>query len=273
MTSKVSFNKLDELEVKSRFFQLAQKKNNVTVWLKGSSYKEELFFIDSEENKLRIFLSYPKDKNILNKDIFFTFEINGVKYFSKAFLKDFDSKKVFLDWNKDEIYKSERRNSFRLFTNPNYEVYLYVKIEDEYISQNIVDFRVKQSQTALFKSFLKLVNEDEKSLDKEGYVHFRVNDISVTGLSLEVSELEKKFFIEKKKTGKAYINFSGEEFPISNCEIVYVIDAFPKKGVVGRSYKVGIKFLDTDIALDHKLGNLINKSLSDEKEDFEEFLE
>src|SRR5690606_26230206 len=141
-----------------------------------------------------------------------------------------------------DIYKSERRTNYRLLTDPILKVFAFFKVDEEYIGQNVVDFRTKQSQTGIFKDFLKIVGGDKNSLDKEGYLHFRVKNLSVTGLSLEIGELEKKFFVAGEKTGKMYLNFEGEEIMIPNAKIVYVLDMIGQKDK-GRIYKVGIQFL------------------------------
>src|SRR5690606_24546447 len=93
------------------------------------------------------------DDTLINKLVLYSFILNGVNYFGKADLKSKD-KNSFVLHCKEDLFKSERRETFRLLTYPTYQVYAYFKIDEEYHGQNIVDFRTKQSQTGIFKDFL-----------------------------------------------------------------------------------------------------------------------
>lgn len=268
--SNVHFEKLDRLEKQSKLFQLTQRKNFVTVWLKGNSLREKYEVTDFAREKLELFIKSTPESTMLDKEVLYSFDLSGVNFFGKGKTKLIEGETWSIDCASD-LFKSERRTTYRLLTYPNYNVFAFFKINEEYVGQNVIDFRTKQSQTGIFKDFLRIVGDDKDSLDKEGHLHFRVKDLSVTGLALEIGELEKKFFTAGEKTGKIYLNFEGQEFSIPDAKIVYVIDVIGKENK-GRMFKVGVQFLKVDLGLDQKLGNLINKALRDVEDEFEDFI-
>src|SRR5690606_29469836 len=141
-----------------------QKKLDFTIWLKGSSQRKKFKSSDFHRETLRFdLISDGSENEFLNKTVLYSFVLNGVNYFGKADFKKQDAK-IFSLLCQEELFKSERRETFRLLTYPTYQVYAYFKIDEEYHGENIVDFRTKQSQTGIFQDFLKIVGEEKGSL-------------------------------------------------------------------------------------------------------------
>ena len=265
--SSTHFTKQNIKEKESRFFQLEKQLSSITIWEKGNSSREKFTTIKFDKENMALVLSIGEtiytDKNIL-----YAFSINGVNYFGQGLLKKSVAKTYRLLCDED-LFKSERRESYRLLTYPHYDVYVEIPfVEDENIAKsNVVNFETGVSQTGLFKNFLQIVGEEETSV-KENHAKFRVLDISVSGLSFQIGEIEKEYLENKKFIKPMFLTFD-EEIMIPSIEIRYIVPLIRSQG---SAYKVGIQFLDIDTSLDQKLGKMITKAMRSFENDFEDFL-
>ena len=262
------FRELGPEEKKSKLAQLVRGRIPVVVWKKGEKRRERFEHLSLDENSLLLQLSGLKTQ-FAGQEVLYTFELNGVHFFGKANVTVANSYSCTLDCTND-LYKRERRENFRLLTFPHHKVFIQIKMNNFSDDSNVIDFNTQMSQTGLFKNFLKLIGDDDIPL-KDGYVMCRVVDISITGLAIQVSELEKDYLEQNSKLGKIFIDFKGEEIEIANAEVVYAIEAIsPERS--SRIYKVGIKFIDIDKEMDRKLGKKINETLREYTSDFEDFI-
>lgn len=264
--SKTYFTKQNRKEKESKLSQVHKNGHKLTIWEKGSTTREE--FSVGDFNRTDLFLVVSRLESTLNnKQVLYAFSINGVNYFGKGELKELGEKRFRLECSED-LFKSEKRESFRLLTYPHHEVYVQVPMNAESEdTSNLVSFKTGQSQTGLFKNFLNLVGE-ETDIEKEGFGKFRVLDISVTGLAFQVGEFEKDALIGTKELKPIHIEFL-EELQIPRAEIRYIVPMVQKSG---KAYKVGLKFKDIDLNIDQKLGKMINDAMRDFEQDFEDFL-
>jgi hypothetical protein len=270
MTDKNSthFTKQNLKEKESRFHTLARENSNLTIWEKGSKLREKfevLSFLKSDQS-----LSLSIDETTYaGKSVLFAFVLNGVNYFGEGNLSDLSGKKCVVDVSGD-LFKSERRENFRLLTYPHYETHVQIPFEadENHTPSNVIGFDTKMSQTGLFKNFLKIVGDDEKVEVKENFARFRVLDISVTGLSFQIGEMEKEY-LENIRILKPMHLFFQEEMIIPSGEIRYIVPLIRSNG---SAFKVGVQFLDVDLNLDQKLGKFINKAMRSFESDFEDFL-
>jgi len=263
------FTKQNRKEKESKLFQVFNNKLELIVWEKGKSYRDSFSCLDFNKENLQLVISSEKHEVSGNKNVLYTFTFNGVNYFGKGDLKEINGNRFKLDCS-DDLFKSERRENFRLLTYPHHMAYVQFPQEvDEVQSENkIVSFQTGQSQTGLFKNFLNLVGEEEGEGVLEGFVKYRVLDLSVTGLAFLISELEKENLEKIKEIGPLKIEF-GQDIEIPKAEVRYVIPMLNRNI---KSYKVGIKFKEIDLNTDQQLGRLINDAMRDFETEFEDFL-
>ncbi len=270
MTEKNSthFTKQNTKEKESRFHSLTRSDSSLTIWEKGSKLREKFDVLAFSKKESLLSLSV-NETSYSGKSVLYAFAINGVNYFGEGKLSALVGTKYTLDVSSD-LFKSERRENFRLLTYPHYEAHVQVPFElDENVKpSNVIGFDTKMSQTGLFKNFLKIVGEDEKVEIKDNFAKFRVLDISVTGLSFQIGEIEKEY-LEQIRILKPMHLFFQEEMTIPSGEIRYIVPLIRSNG---SAFKVGVQFLDIDLNLDQKLGKIINKAMRSFESDFEDFL-
>lgn len=274
--NNILFKALNDSEKKSKLYQLTNGKssNVVTIWKKGQTTKYNLKVTDFIRAKTEIYIKGNIPQEFTGDTLLLTFEINGMHFFGKCKLVIREGMPASLDCSAD-LYKSERRNNFRLLTYPHHEVYVSINVGVEKIKKsNILSLNTGQSQTSLFKNFLNIMDDiEENSVEElEGYLRFRVTDISVTGLAFQFGKIESQFFTElNKELGIIFVDFNGDLIKIPNAKVLYVID----KAVTNSKatlYKGGTQFLDVDVNLDEILSKRINETLRSSEAEFEDFI-
>lgn len=274
MSNKVHFSPVEVSEQKSRLWQLDQKKGSITLWSKGSKsrFEGKVTSINSERTELIVEIDESLEKN---KVTYGFFDLNGISYFFKCKYKLLPTKELKLFIHNEDFFKTERRKNFRLLAYPNYNIFAHFYLEEGYQGANVVELKSKSSQTSLFKTFLKLVENktDETNPGLEKEVKLRVQDLSVTGLSLHVGEVELELFPKNALWKEVKLDIQGHEITIPKARVVYSVDMLNKQKGLKR-FKVGIKFEEVDTNLDTELASVINKLLRDVdyNKEFEDFL-
>lgn len=267
--SSTSFTKQNLKEKQSRINNLLKNSEFLLVWEKGQSVKEKYQCYGFDKDKLQVTLEGDSQSKLLNKPILYSFMLSGVNYFGVGTLQSIQGKLFSLDCSGD-LFKSERRSTYRLLTYPHHNVYVQIPVSpEELIKSNVINVQTGFSQTGLFKNFLEIVGGEDQEQLKEGFMRFRVLDLSVTGLAFQVSDLEKKYVDIGKKLNPIFMKFNGEEIAIPSSEVRYVIRMLKR---TGKAYKVGVKFLDVDTAIDQFLGKKINDALRDFESEFEDLI-
>src|SRR5690606_94137 len=119
-----------------------------------------------------------------------TFSLRNMDFFSEVIYQISIDGHGVLQFT-DTLFKTEKRSSYRLMTYPIYEVNAEFNLSEVYEGGKVVEIKNRSSQTALFKNFLKLVDTDENSESGVGsQLKIRVQDLSTTGMSIHVGELE-----------------------------------------------------------------------------------
>ena len=261
------FTKQNDKEKQSKLGQVSSGSLVLTIWEKGSSVKEKFHSTDFSREEYFLFINSDDKSIYANKKVLYAFSINGVNYFGKGELKSLTNNRYRLNCN-DDLFKSERRDNFRLLTYPHHNSYIQIPLkENEVEFSNLVDFKTKMSQTGLFKNFLEIVGDDVGDI-KEGFVKFRVLDLSVSGVAFQIGELEKEFLEDIEELSPIFIFFN-EEVKIPKMKIRYIVPMIQKSGV---AYKVGAKFLEVNTNTDQHLGMLINSAMRNFESDFEDFI-
>lgn len=263
------FRELGLREKKSKLARLVDQNGTVMVWKKGDNKRELYERLSMAPDSLEIQLSGAKTKYD-KQDVLYTFELKGVHYFGKGKISKASNYGCFLDCQ-NTLYKRERRENFRLLTYPHHKIFVHINMNYFGEESNIIDINTQMSQTGLFKSFVKLINDDDETPLREGHVCCRVVDISVKGLGVHVSEIEKNYLEENPELGKLFIDFKGEEIEIEEAKVIYSIPIAAQDPNV-ELFKVGIKFLNVDDYMEKELGKKITDTLSEYTSDFEDFI-
>lgn len=269
--SSTYFQEQTEKEKTSKFLQLANASDEITIWAKGDTTREKFRSNEYSKDRFELIVSAQSSTTLSGKDVLYSFKINGLNFFGKGKLKALNGKMYVLQAT-EKLFKSERRNTFRLLTYPHQQVYIKLPIpEEELEKSNVVSFNTKMSETNLFQNFLSLMDEKTNNKYRKGYFPFRVLDLSVTGLAFQTGELESDFFPADKVIENIYLDFNGQEVAIPKCEIVYNVSIL-HSNTQQRTKKIGVRFLDIDTNLDEHLGSIINGALRDVESDFEDFI-
>ena len=274
MESQTYFRKLDDQEKNSRLWQLSQAKVPVIVWMKGEKTKHTFQIQDYNKDLFQITSTTEKSPFPEYAELLLSFEYKGMNFFSQVTQRKTAGDQIAFLFDKI-LYKSERRSSYRLMTYPIYEVFAHFPLEESYEGGKVVQMKGGQSQTALFKNFLKLVEPEKtgkKEEDDSGILKMVVQDFSTTGLSIHIGEVERKFFSKDYVFRNLKLVFTDETIIIPEAKVVYVVDFIGAKGL--KKVKVGIHFDNVSSTLDEALGRKINKLLRDidSNKDFENFL-
>jgi len=208
-----------------------------------------------------------------DSEILCSFEFRGISYFSQVKISKLGPENSSLIFATD-LFKSERRNNFRLLTHLIYDVWGEFDLGEKYEGSNVVDFSSRTNQTKMFQNFLKLADGKNKEIDEDlTKIKIRIQDISVTGMAIHVSDLELKYFEKEKVFKNVNILFPDEIITVPEVKIVYVVE-FLAQDKKSRRFKVGCNFSNLPSNIDDSLGKKINSLLreNDFNKDFENFI-
>lgn len=269
----VFFKELNDQEKASKFSQLTRSENpELILWRKGSADKFKIEAVNyfTTRKELQIDGKIPDD--FFNSEVLFSFNLKGVHFFGQFKIISFAKTKIYAQ-PIGKVFKSERRQNFRLLTFPHHQVYLNIVTDDKELQEsNVIQFKTGLSETGIFKDFLSIINEEDggdRVLD--GYIKLRVQDISVTGLSLQLSDLEKERLPIKEDLGECILDFNGDLIALPGLQLLYALEGVAKDKKT-RIYKAGVEFLNMDTNTDEKLSAKINKTLRSLESEFEDFL-
>jgi hypothetical protein len=271
---KPHFSKLNSQETKSKLVQIERIGGEVTVWKKNGDKRYHFKIHEYKESPGAIVLVQEfLDFNFSGQIVLFHFTFKGVSFFGEANVKIDSEEYVELEL-KDHLYKSERRNSFRLLTYPHKKVYLNIPFDQlpEYKESNVVMLDSGQGQTNLFFNFLTLIGKRKEDKKDRERLRFRVHDISLGGLSIEVGEIEKNFLMNFEELLKLHIEFEKIEFNIDTANIVYDMEYINPINN-RRVYKLGIEFQSISKETEEILAKKINALIRNVEEKFEDFID
>lgn len=272
--SQTFFSKQDAHEKHNRLSSIAMARGQVTLWIKGTKEKRVVSVSDYDKERSALVLQSKENIFPINSKLLCTFELRGMNFFGEVTFQKSIGDYGTISFLGD-FFKSERRNSFRLMTFPQYDVWAEFNLGDEGQGGNVIGLKNRVSQTGLFKNFLKLVNERDSQTEasEAGILKIRVQDISTTGLGMHIGELEKEYFPKDQIFEKVSIRFSDAVIEIPKLRVMYVAPYIgPDKNL--KQFKVGIQFEQLPINLDEAIGKKINQLLrsNDHNKDFENFI-
>jgi hypothetical protein len=271
--SQTFFSKQGPEETISRLSLLGSSRGQVTLWLKGSKNKFNFNAFKFDKERKEIVLD-NKDNVFKDGDtVLCTFELRGMNFFSEVIFKESVGGFSVLQFT-GILFKSERRNSFRLLTYPLYEVWADFDLGEAYEGGKVVDFKSRLNQTNLFKSFLKIVepaNSQESEMNNK--LSIRLQDLSTTGMALHIGELEAPYFQKEMIYEKVNIRFTDLVIQVPKAKIVYMVDFISNDKNI-KKYKLGVNFENLPPHIDDQIGKKINHLLrqNDFNKDFENFV-
>lgn len=254
----------------SRLSLLGTTKGSLTIWRKGTKDKFTYEAFDYDKERDGIVLNTSEKKFKIGETVLCAFELRGMNFFSEVVFQESISGYIFLHFA-NTLFKSERRNAFRLMTYPMYEVWAEFDLGEVYEGGKVIDLKTKSSQTGLFKNFLKIMDNQEQ--DEEGKLKIRVQDISTTGMALHVGELEESYFQKGMVYKKVNIRFESDVIQIPAAQVVYAASISSQDKNL-KKFKLGIHFDNLPVSIDDQIGKKINSLLrsNDFNKDFETFL-
>jgi hypothetical protein len=262
------FSKQTPSECASRLSLLANSRGFITIWLKGKQEKYTYLVQKFDKDRMEIVLDTKEQKFKANEKVLCTFILRGMSFFAEVHFQVSISEFCVLKFEKP-LYKSERRSSYRLLAYPLYEIWAEFHLDKAYEDGKVIDFKTKISQTALFKSFLKIVGDK----GNEGILKLRIQDLSVSGMAIHVGPIEVEYFQKDLIFENIDLKFKDLTVTIPKVKIIYVVDYISgEKGP--KKYKLGIHFENLPPSIDDLLGKKINELLreNDMNSDFENFL-
>lgn len=266
------FSKLENQEKLSRLGRLAASNGQITVWMKG---KDERFtgtvnFFDKDLKELSVELG--ENNLTLNASALCSFHSNGMLFFGQVIILKTTTSKYLLKFDGD-LFKTERRTNYRLLAYPIYEVWAEIDLGEVYQGGKVIDLKSKFSQTNLFKSFLKIVDPNNDHDAQIRNLKLRVQDLSLTGVSLNLGEVESPYFEKDRVFKNIKIKFLDETIIIPEAKVIYVID-YIGQDKFGSKFKVGFNFNEMNEKLTDSLSKKINQLLRevDFNLDFEKFI-
>lgn len=257
--------------------ELARTGEFLTVWLKSSSTKT-FFKCKGYAPHSNLLELIPREtgqfSQLDKKEVLVSFFLRSMQFFFTGSFSVDQTNRTFLLKISSKAFKFERRKNFRLLTYPIHAVRFHLKFPKLLNKPtNVINLRAKGEQTKLFQKFLELVN-DQTDFKKNYEANFRVQDLSTTGLSFVMGELESHFIHDGISLEKSLLEFNDKKYVIPVSKIVYVMDYInpAKPGI--KFFKVGVAFQDLDLALDNELSMQINKEIreTDSNKVFEDFL-
>ena len=265
-TSPDQFIKLKESEVKKKYLEVAFQKGFIKIWNKGDKTFD--FVLDSvhegsEDEPIKVSLSLKNlafENDWKGEEVFIYFHLKKSRFFSKGKveeIKEGESLEVTIE---KDLYKLDQRKSKRLLTFPGHRVYAYIKLQVGIDGGVISLNRPKDHLHNFFKNFQKQVLESQFSnstpLEKdflEDYIGFRVLDLSNSGLSFLLNQIEADYFKKLKSDFKMLLNFSGRKESLEECRLSYLVPYVdPKLGNLSL-FKLGLHFKEIEGLIDNPL--------------------
>jgi hypothetical protein len=271
------FIKLNESAALKIYLELAFQKGFIKIWNKGDkafdclvesvnkgdSAKGRIFLSKEEDSPITLTLSLKNirvSEKLKMQTVFVYFSLNKSKFFSKGYVAELtEGESLDMQVDKD-LYKLDQRKSKRLITFPNYRVFAYIKL-DQGKNESVLSFtKPKDHLNDFFTNFQKQVLENQfnpsNSLEKDfmaGHIGFRVMDLSNTGLSFLLNQIEADYFRKLKSDFKMMFNFNGKKDDLEMCKVSYLVPYVdPKLGGLSL-FKLGLEFKEIDGLIERPL--------------------
>lgn len=268
--SETQFSKLDAFEKSHRLSQLAAAKGKLTIWEKGKLDKFPAQATSYQKDRSELHLETPKPLFADGTGVLLNFNLRGMTFFAKGAMTVTANGEQFITIE-GELYKSERRSNYRLLAYPQHAISVELDLGEPLEKADVIDLKSKKSssKTGIFKNFLTLIKEETANTNN---IRLKLNDLSTSGLSVNVNDLEVGFFKKDKTFSNAKLVFTDETVEIPELKVVYVVDVIGSG--LAKKFKVGIHFEQITPKLEDLLSRKITRLLRDTDfdKDFESFI-
>lgn len=281
MSSKINFIKLTNQELSNKVALLVLNKARVIFWKTSPRYLEGNA-ISFNDNKL-ILKTTGIQVRLLDEQVCLNFNLNNMEYFVKGkVLSQIEELGEIEIEVFEQCFRVEKRDYERVQVYPYYDVYVYLKYNEE--KQENIYFLNKSVQKSndlftnikeLEKQKLAVLSTELMTEKDEELVGFRVEDISSAGLCFLVSAKEKEQIISRF-TGTSFnllLSFGSNTYHLKEVQIVYQVNYINQQFAGVSMFKIGITFKE-DPALSLKIKELTghDDKLLDYPKEFEEFI-
>lgn len=249
-----------------KFVTLLSNKGSIS--LQSGDQTVEVAISVHKQSDLEIYVELEGDVCTVAGDVVYGYELHGVKYLGKGFLKG-NSLTV-----KSGSYRLEKREHERLMVWPHYKVHAYFSLEDRNSNVESINKSIRDAK----KSFNRFMELKSKKINGSGEVTgMRVLDVSRTGLSFLANRSEVEFF-SVGRSHEILLDFNGMKLEGIEATVVYTVDYIDPKAKSVRMYKVGMNFNSPNEMLNRKLEEYLGKEievfdLKSECKNFSEFVD
>ena len=268
--SDTQFSKLDAFEKSHRLSQLAGAKGKLTIWEKGKLDKHTVHVTTYQKERFELQMDTPQTLFPNGTGVLINFNLRGMTFFAKGSMLVTPKGDQFIVIE-DELYKSERRSNYRMLAYPQHDISLELDLGEPAPKADVISLKSKQStsKTGIFKNFLTLIKEETANTNN---MRIKLNDLSTSGLSINVNDVEVNFFKKDAIFNDVKLIFSDETLDIPELKVMYIVDVIGSG--LTKKFKVGIHFENITPKLEDHLSRKINRLLrdSDFDKDFESFI-
>jgi hypothetical protein len=268
--SETQFSKLDAFEKSHRLTQLAGLKGKITIWEKGKLDKHTVHVTGYHKERFELQMETPKTLFPNGTGVLLNFNLRGMTFFAKGAMLVTPNGDQFIVIEQ-ELYKSERRSNYRLLAYPQHNINIEFDLGEPAAKAEVIDLKSKKSasKTGIFKNFLTLIKEETANTNN---MRMKLNDLSTSGLSINVNDVEAGFFKKDQVFKDVKLVFSDETLDLPEVKVVYVVDVIGSG--LSKKFKVGMHFENLSSKIEDHLSRKINKLLRDTDfdNDFESFI-
>lgn len=281
MSSKINFIKLTDQELSNKVALLVLNKARVIFWKTSPRYLEG-HAVSFNDQKL--ILKTPGLKiRLLDENICLNFNLNNMEYFVKGkVLSQIEELEELEIEVFEQCFRVEKRDFERVQVYPYYEVYAYLKYNEEK-QENVYFLNTsEQKKNDLFsnireieKQKLAVISSELITSNDEELVGFRVEDLSSGGLCFLASAKEKEQIISRFLGHRfnLLLSFGRTTYQLKDVQIIYQVNYINQQFAGVSMFKVGITF-EENSALSLKIKELTghDDKLLDYPKEFEEFI-
>lgn len=281
MSAKINFIKLTNQELSNKVALLVLNKARIIFWKTSPRYHEGEA-ISFNHNKL-ILKTKNMSLKLVGEPICLNFNLNQMDYFVKGrVLSQIPEQEELEIEFFEQCFRVEKRDFERLQVYPYYDVYAYLKYNEEKKENIFFINKNEQKKNDLFSNIREAEKQKLASLSNEFTTSvgedlrgFRVEDLSATGLCFLASLKEKEQIIAHfiENSFKLILSFGNSTFQLSDVQIIYQVNYINQQFAGVSMFKIGVTFKE-DAALRVKIQALTghDDKLLDYPKEFEEFI-
>ena len=251
------FIKLKDFEAKEKLESLEKKESWIKIWVSSKKFltgKVVSFSEFIEDKILTITVAITEIINpheyVEGKEVCFYFSEGHLEYFAKSKIHEVYENNEIIFALKSPIFKLDQRKKIRHNVQINQAyVFFFVDQSSTEVNKILLLNRPKDDLLEFFRKFMKKVyrntieGKDAAEFDRvNNIIGFRLRDISDTGMSFVVNEIEKSFFNKGIRIYQGILNLNGTLRELQDCMLVHLIPCVDSRAPSVPLFKAGMKF-------------------------------